>query len=63
MPMLMGSDSPLNQSAIFPAFSSDFPVSMENLLDLVGDGCRDCCGEKWKLASCGDDSGRGMTGS
>ena len=46
MPMLIGSDSPLNHSPIFPAFSSDFPVSMENLLDLVGDGCRDCCGEE-----------------
>ena len=44
-PMLIGSDSPLNQSASFPTFSSDLPVCMENLLDRVGDDCRDCCGE------------------
>lgn len=45
IPMLIGSDSPLNQSVSFPTFCSDLPVRMENLLDRVGDDCRDCCGE------------------
>ncbi len=46
IPMLIGSDSPLNQSASFPVFSSDLPVSMENLVDRVGDDWRDSCGEE-----------------
>ena len=46
IPILIGSDSPLNQSASFPAFSSDLPVSIENLFDRVGDDCRDCFGER-----------------
>ena len=63
IPMLIGSDSPLNQSASFPAFSSDLPVSMENLLDRVGDDCRDCFGEEWQSFGCGDGSSGGMVES
>ena len=45
IPRVIGSDSPINQSASFPAFPSGLPVRIENLFDRVGDDCRDCCGE------------------
>ena len=46
IPRLIGSDSPINQSASFVAFPSDLLERTENLFDRVGDDCRDCCGEE-----------------
>ena len=49
IPRLIGSDSPINQSASFPALPSGLPVRIENLFDRAGDDCRDCCGEEREL--------------
>ena len=49
IPRLIGSDSPVNQSASFPAFASGLLVRIENLFDRAGDDCRDCCGEGREL--------------
>ena len=36
---------------------------MENLLDRVGDDCRDCFGEEWQSSRCGEGSSGGMAES
>ncbi len=57
MPMLMGRDSPLNQSTNFSTLSCALPcavlspVNSDSWLDLVGNDWRDCSSETWNSSN------------
>ena len=70
IPTLIGADSPLNQSASFPTFSSVLPCVVESLRDkelaipfcLVGEHWRGCCAKNWNSFRCGEELSLGRPG-